>query len=181
MGAPAAMDFSDDHFLLFGLPRRYALDEAALTRRYHEVQASVHPDKYADQGDSQRRLAMQWTTRINEAYQTLRQPLRRARYLLSLVDIDADQGREMDGEFLLQQMDWRERVAEARGAWDVALLEDLLDQAKKNMAQQYRQLAAEFENYPQLGGGRAVVLLRQLMFQEKLLHDIDDALAAAEA
>jgi len=177
------MDFSQDHFALFGLPRRYALDEAQLGRLYHEIQARVHPDKHVNLSAAEQRLAMQWTTRVNEAYQVLRQPLSRAKYLLSLAGVDVDRGREMSGEFLTQQMELRETVAEARAAGDVARLEVLHGRLKRELAQEYAKLAAALE--ADLGSNSqaapAVKLLRQLMFQEKLLHEIDDALAAAEA
>ena len=181
------MDFSQDYFALFGLPRRHALDEAALGRAYHEIQARVHPDKHVNLSDAEQRLAMQWTTRINEAYQVLRQPLSRAKYLLALAGIDVDRGREMSGEFLTRQMDRRETVAEARAARDVGRLEDLHDQLRRDLGQEYELLAQELEGASEPGFSRApqaaaaTGLLRQLMFQEKLLHDIDDALAAAEA
>lgn len=171
------MDFSQDHFALFGLPRRYALDNAELDRFYREVQARVHPDRHAHLGDADRRLAMQWATRINEAYQTLRQPLSRARYLLSLAGVEVEQERRMSAEFLMQQMEWREAVAEARAALAVDELEALHARLKKEMAGQYLKLAAQFEE-PDVS--QAADLLRQLMFQEKLLADIDDALAAVE-
>ena len=174
------MDFSQDHFALFGLPRRFALDEAQLGRRYHEIQTQVHPDKHAHLSDAEQRLAMQWTTRINEAYQVLRNPLARAKYLLALAGIDVDQGRAMSGDFLVQQMEWREKVAEASAVGDVARLEDFHRQLKREVAGEYAKLARELEPYPQAAAA-PVQLLRQLMFQEKLLHDIDDALTAAEA
>jgi len=181
------MDFSQDHFALFGLPRRYALDEATLGRLYHEIQARVHPDKHVHLSDAERRLAMQWTTRINEAYQVLRQPLSRAKYLLGLAGVDVDQEREMSGEFLMRQMELRETVAAARAAGDVARLEDLDGKLKRELAQEYAKLATALEAVPEAEqasssqAAGAVKLLRQLMFQEKLLHEIDDALAAAEA
>jgi len=172
------MDFSQDHFALFGLPRRYCVDLAELDRLYREVQARVHPDKHAHLGDTERRLAMQWATRINEAYQTLRHPLSRAKYLLSLAGIEVDQERRMSPEFLMQQMEWREAVAEARAALAVDELERLHLRLKSEMAQQYQKLQTELE---QSSTAKAADLLRQLMFQEKLLADIDDALSAAEA
>ncbi len=172
------MDFSQDHYALFGLPRGYGIDLAELDRLYREVQARVHPDKHAHGGDAERRLAMQWATRINEAYQTLRQPVSRAKYLLALAGIDVDQERSMAPEFLMQQMEWREAVAEARAALAVDELERLHLRLKREMGEQYRKLQDQFEAS---ASAQAADLLRQLMFQEKLLADIDDALAAAEA
>jgi len=172
------MDFSQDHFALFGLPRGFALDLAELDRLYREVQAKVHPDRHVHLGDTERRLAMQWSTRINEAYQTLRRPLSRAKYLLALAGIEVDQERRMSAEFLMQQMEWREAVAEARAALAGDELERLHLRLKSEMALQYQTLQALFAASSLAD---AADLLRQLMFQEKLLAEIDDALTAVEA
>ena len=85
VSGPAArnhMDFNVDHFTLFGLPRLFRLDVTALDARYRELAAQVHPDRFAQAGDAERRLSLQWATRVNEAYQTLNSPLKRAQYLL---------------------------------------------------------------------------------------------------
>ena len=171
------MDFAQDHFALFGLPRRFALDNEELDRRYHELQAEVHPDRHVHLADAERRLAMQWATQVNEAYQTLRRPLSRAKYLLALAGIEVDRERRMSAEFLIEQMAWREAVAEARAAMDVEELEVLQLRLKNELALQYRQLELQFAQ----PGAQAGDLVRQLMFQEKLLADINDAFAAVEA
>ena len=108
------IDFSADHFALFALPRQQALDEAALDQAFRQLQAQVHPDRHARADDAQRRLAMQWSTRVNEAYQTLKSPLRRARYLLTLLgcDPEVENNTAMPADFLLRQMELRETVAE---------------------------------------------------------------------
>ena len=176
-----AMNFAQDHFALLDLPRSYCVDLAELDRRYREVQAQVHPDRHAHlgrSGDGERRLAMQWSTRINEAYQTLRRPISRARYLLELDGIDVDGERTMSSEFLIRQMEWREAVAEARAALAGDELEHLHLRLKGEMAPQYQKLQQLFEQSPPAG---AADLLRELMFQEKLLAEIDDALSAVEA
>ena len=176
------MDFNQDNFALFGLPRRYALDRSELERLYHEVQARVHPDKHAHLGDSERRLAMQWATRVNEAYRTLRQPLSRARYLLALAGVELEKERHMPAGFLMEQMEWREAVAEAGEAGAVSELENLHRRLRLEMAEQYQRLQTQLDAAPgEDANRRAADIVRQLMFQEKLLADIEDALAAAEA
>ncbi len=82
------MDFNADHFTLMGLPRAFRIDTAALDKRYRELQAEVHPDRFAHAGDAEKRLSLQWATKVNEAYQTLKKPLPRAKYLLHLADHD---------------------------------------------------------------------------------------------
>ena len=176
------MDFSQDHFALFELPRCFALDKSELERRYHDIQARVHPDRHVHLGESERRLAMQWATRVNEAYQTLRQPLSRAQYLLHLAGVDVAKERGMPAEFLMQQMEWREAVAEMGQAGAADELEQLHHRLKQEMAEQYQLLqslldaAATEDSY-----SAAADTVRQLMFQEKLLAEIDDALEATEA
>lgn len=175
---PQRMDFSQDHFTLFGLPRRFALDSSELDARYRELQAQVHPDRHAHLGQTEKRLAMQWSTRVNEAYQALRRPLSRAEYMLSLAGLDVHQERSMPAEFLLAQMEVREAVADARAAHDEAALDDLHRRVRKEMQAQYstlEQLLSQGDLHSAAG------LVRQLMFQEKLLAEVDDALAAADA
>ena len=108
------MSLLQDHFALLGLPRRYRLDGTDLERRYRDVQSRVHPDKHAHLGDADRRQAMQWATQVNAAYQTLKNPLARGRYLLELAghDPQVEHNTAMPTEFLVEQMELREAVAE---------------------------------------------------------------------
>ena len=168
-----------DHFALFGLPRGFAIDREALEQTYQDVQARVHPDRHAHAGEAQRRIAMQWATQVNEAYQTLKTPLARAQYLLRLGGHDprTETNTAMPAEFLMEQMELREAVAEARAAQDGDRIEALERDLRQATAQQYealRQALDEAQN-PQ----RAGEIVRQLMFQEKLLMDIEAALDAA--
>ena len=75
------MKLDSDDFELFGLPRRFALDRSELDTRWRELQAEVHPDRFAVEGAAAQRVAMQWAVRVNEAYQRLKDPLKRAAYL----------------------------------------------------------------------------------------------------
>jgi molecular chaperone HscB len=120
-------DFARNHFELLGLPARYAVDQARLEKAYRDLQSQVHPDRFAASTDADRRVAMQWATRANEAYRTLRDPLERARYLLRLKGFDTEEesNTAMPADFLMQQMEWREAVAGARSARDAAELEKL--------------------------------------------------------
>jgi molecular chaperone HscB len=175
------LDFArKDHFALFGLPRTFALDAEALERVYREIQAQVHPDKHAHLPDADKRLAMQWATQVNAAYQTLKNPLARGRYLLQLAGHDPriETNTAMPPAFLMQQMEWRETVADARAAGDDARLDELHRGLKKDMKLQYERLATALDGGDMATGAE---LVRQLMFQEKLLSDIDDALAALDA
>ena len=175
------MDFNADYFSLFQLPRTFRQDTSALDNRFREVQAQVHPDKFVQAGDAERRLSLQWATRANEAYQTLKKPLARAQYLLSLAghDVEGENNNAMPPEFLMEQMEWREAVAEARIARELGELEQLHHRVKERMANRYEQLAELLDD--QSDYATASDRVRRLMFLEKLLFDIDDAMAALEA
>jgi molecular chaperone HscB len=168
-----------DFFALFGIPRAQALDTEALEGLYRDIQAKVHPDKHAHLADNEKRMAMQWATHVNEAYQTLRDPLKRARYLLQLAghDVGLESNTAMPVEFLMAQMELREQVADARESADADGLDDLHRRLRKEIAGEYVQLQQALD-----GGdlARAGNLVRQLMFQEKLFQEVDDALAAVE-
>lgn len=170
-----------DHFSLFGLPRRYAVDGADLERRYRDLQSQVHPDKYAHLSDAERRRSLQWATQVNQAYQTLKVPLGRGRYLLELAghDPQIEQNTAMPAEFLVRQMELREAVAEARSDENVDGLEKIRDTIKCETSNQFRTLQHFLDDSHDYES--AAELVRRLMFQDKLLHEIDDALEAIEA
>ncbi|MEI7612794.1 MAG: Fe-S protein assembly co-chaperone HscB [Betaproteobacteria bacterium] len=174
------MDFNADHFALFELPPAFRIDSARLDKRYREIQSQVHPDKFANAGDSERRLSLQWATRINEAYTTLKTPLLRAQYLLTLVghDAEVDNNTAMPAEFLMEQMEWREAVFEARRAREQGDLEQLYHRVKQRMKRRYEELAELLDD--QHDYAQAADRVRRLMFLEKLLVEIDDAMAALE-
>ncbi len=94
---------------------QFAQDRAAIDARWKELQREAHPDKFAAQGAAAQRVAMQWSVRINEAYQRLKDPLKRATYLCELHDapINAENNTAMPTDFLMLQMEWREALDEA--------------------------------------------------------------------
>ena len=174
------MDFNADHFSLFSFPRAFRLDAALLDARYREIQARVHPDRFTQAGDAERRLSLQWATRVNEAYNTLKKPLLRARYLLYLAghDVAAENNTAMPVDFLMQQMEWREAVAEARTAREQHELEHLHHRLKQSMGEHYNELAVLLDDSHD--EAEAADRVRRLMFLEKLLFEIDDAIAMLE-
>lgn len=174
------MDFNADFFTLFEQVQTYRLDSRRLDKRYREIQALVHPDKFASATDSERRLSLQWATRVNEAYSTLKSPLRRAQYLLSLAghDVGAENNTAMPPEFLIEQMEWREAVDEARRARQQGELEQLYHRVKQRVKRSYDELGELLDD--QRDYVQAADRVRRLMFLEKLLVEIDDAMAALE-
>ena len=129
------MKLSDDDFTLFGLPERQAVDVQALATQWRALQAQVHPDRFASEGASAQRLAMQWAVRVNEAYQRLKDPLQRGAYLCELrgVPINAENNTAMPGAFLMQQMEWREALDDAADADAVQALDDAVATEERRM------------------------------------------------
>ena len=132
------MNLSANYFELFDLPLRFVLDKAALDRAYRALQAEVHPDKFAHAAEAEQRVAMQRATRVNEAYQALKNPLKRARYLLELagVDVAVETNTAMPMDFLVEQMEWREAADEARRAGELHELEHLHHRLRGQLAPQ---------------------------------------------
>jgi molecular chaperone HscB len=169
-----------NHFDLFHLPQYFAIDMAALDRAYHDVQSQVHPDRFVNAADAEKRVAMQWATRANEAYQTLKSPFKRAAYLCELngVDLQIESNTAMPREFLMQQMEWREALEDAKAAKDIAALDTLeaeLRAARKAEVSQIGTLL-DAKDFAQAAQG-----VRQLMFLEKFGEEISRIAEALEA
>jgi len=163
----------DDHFSLFGLPSRFDLDAQALESAWRTVAAQVHPDRYATASPAERRVAMQWAARANEAYRQLRDPLLRARYLCEQagVDLQTESNTSMDTAFLMQQMTWREMMDDARN--DAGVLAELrteLEDARQQMRAALTRLLDEQRDYAAAG-----IKVREWMFVEKLAQELAQA------
>jgi molecular chaperone HscB len=141
------------------------------------MQALIHPDRYAQAGDAERRASMQMTTRVNEAYRTLKSPVQRAKYLLELngVDVAFETNTAMPREFLMQQMEFREELEKARDASTLDLLRARLLESKKELE---NQIALVIDVQHDHRG--ASDLVRKLMFLERFGEDIDGAYEALE-
>lgn len=110
------MNLQSTDFELFGIPAQFAQDRATLDAKWKDLQREAHPDKFAAQGVAAQRVAMQWSVRINEAYARLKDPLKRASYLCELngAPINAENNTAMPADFLMQQMEWREALDDAK-------------------------------------------------------------------
>ena len=163
-----------NHFALFHLPQQFAVDLKALDQAYRDVQNQVHPDKFTRSPDAEKRVAMQWATRANEAYQTLRSPLRRATYLCEMhgVDLETESNTTMAPAFLMQQMEWREALDDARDAKDASALATLDGELANTRRVQIDEIGAALdgEDYRQAALG-----VRQLMFLEKFGDEVSAA------
>jgi len=163
------MKLDDDDFTLFGLPERHALDRAKVDARWRQLQAEVHPDRFAGDGAAAQRIAMQWAVRVNEAYQRLKDPLRRAAYLCERrgAAIQAHDNTAMPAAFLMQQMQWREALEEAADAAAVAGLEAEVVAAERTMLADVARLLDEAGDAP-----AAAAQVRALMFLNRFRQDI---------
>lgn len=172
---PAVFDFQKNYFQLFGLAERFQLDSSQLEQHYRTLQTQVHPDKFAHLSETEQRLSMQWSTRVNEAYQTLRDPVRRARYLLSLhgVDTQEETNTAMPADFLMQQMEWREAIEEAQQARDETALSGLETRLQHETRELEQQLAVKIDNEHDYAAAAGAV--RKLKFMEKLTEEIASA------
>jgi molecular chaperone HscB len=164
------MNLTSTDFELFQLPPQFAQDRAALDIKWKELQRQAHPDNFAAQGAAAQRVAMQWSVRINEAYQRLKDPVTRAAYLCELngAPINAESNTAMPAAFLMQQMELREALDEAHSEEN---LEEISSQANEYMREQLskaEQLIDQTKDYP-----AAAQAVRALLFIQKFMSDLD--------
>ncbi|MEP7100834.1 MAG: Fe-S protein assembly co-chaperone HscB [Burkholderiales bacterium] len=169
------MNLNSTDYELFDIAPRFALDRDALDQRWRALQGEVHPDKFAAQGAAAQRVAMQWAVRVNEAYQRLKDPVKRAAYLCELNDapIEAESNTAMPTAFLMQQMAWRESLDDAATA---AQVEALADEVAAHRRAALTQLESTLD--AQRDYLAAAQQVRALMFSERFAQDIDQRLEA---
>ena len=173
---------TQNYFDIFFLPQRYGLDRPQLDARYRDLQRSVHPDRFASGTDQERRVSMQQAARINEAYQVLRDPLKRGRYLLELrgIAIDERQGAHQDPGFLMQQMELRESLADVRQQDDPL---DALDRLGRDIEARSRDLEARLGEVLDADAGddaEAAALVQKMQFFLRLRHEAQELRADLE-
>ena len=164
------MNLQSTDFELFGLPAQFAQTPSVLQERWKALQAQAHPDNFAAQGSAAQRLAMQWSVRINEAYQRLKSPLQRAAYLCELhgAPIQAHSNTAMAPEFLMQQIEWREALDEAATEPALDALAASVDLAQSTLLARCAELLDTQGDY-----AAAVPVVRSLLFIDKFRHDLD--------
>ena|SRR6058998_3424343 len=164
------MNLQSNDFELFGVPVQFAQDRAALDARWKALQREAHPDKFAAQGAAAQRLAMQWSVRINEAYQRLKDPLKRASYLCELhgAPIDAHNNTAMPPHFLMQQMHWREALDEAK---TIQNMEEIASEVNKDEREQLSKIEQSLDVNKDFS--QAAQQVRSLMFIERFAHEVD--------
>jgi molecular chaperone HscB len=157
-------------FELFGLAQKFSQDRAAIDARWKELQKEAHPDKFAAQGAAAQRVAMQWSVRINEAYQRLKDPLKRASYLCELngAPVNAENNTAMPASFLMQQIEWREALDEAKTAENI---DEIALQTNEFVREQLLKIEQAID--AQSNFKLAVDHVRALMFVERFALEVD--------
>lgn len=166
-----------DYFALFGLEPRFDLDLEQLSLRYRELQRSAHPDRFANASSQERLLSVQQAALINEAYQVLRQPLSRGRYMLSRHGANLDDtDTRMDTAFLMEQMELREALAGVASASDsfeqLDKLRDRIEAMERDMVAHLQQLLQQPVDETVLDAG--IQLVRKMQFTQRLLGEVDE-------
>ncbi|MEN8179373.1 MAG: co-chaperone HscB [Pseudomonadota bacterium] len=177
------LDFSKNYFELFGLPVGFIVDGDSLAERYRELQRVIHPDRYANASEQERRLSMQGASRINEAFETLKDPIARGSYLLTLHGIQMDARKEttQDMAFLMEQIELREELEAIREQNDpYEAVMDLGTRISKQIKTLVGQMALQFEipTPDQLEEAREI--LRKMRFLQKLRTEVESAEAELE-
>lgn len=164
------LNLQSNDFAIFGIEARFELDRAALDVRWKDLQREAHPDRFATADAQAQRQAMQWSVRINEAHQRLKDPLKRAAYLCELhgAPIQAENNTAMPAAFLVQQMQWREELDEAGGLEELERMADDVAAARRAMLEGLQTTADEKHDWPELA--RQV---RALMFVERFARDVE--------
>jgi molecular chaperone HscB len=169
-------------FELFGLPAAFSVDRAQLDLQWKALQREAHPDRFASEGAAAQRIAMQWSVRINEAYNRLKDPLKRAAYLCELngAAVNAENNTSMPPVFLMQQMDWREALDDCKALKapnsKIEALEKLLDEVDTSHASALKQIALLIDDHQNFVD--AVAQVRALMFIEKFALEVQHQLDA---
>jgi molecular chaperone HscB len=167
------------HFTTFDLPATFAVDLASLSNRYRDLQATVHPDRFVNATDAEKRVAMERAVEVNEAFTTLKDPVRRAMHLLALVNIDGmdEKNTVMPFDFLAEQIEWHEALADAKLKEDEERLEEMLKELDGMLTSLGDTFAAAYkgEHFTV-----ATTLARKMRFVQKLIEEAESALADLE-
>ena len=157
-------------FELFDVPARFEQDRAQLDVRWKALQREAHPDRFAAEGAAAQRVAMQWSVRINEAYQRLKDPLKRAAYLCELrgAPVQAENNTAMPAAFLMQQMEWRENLDDTESPEGLEALADEVAAEQPRVQQELARLLDEVQDPLQ-----AVGQVRALMFIERFAQEVN--------
>jgi len=165
------------HFELFGMEPGYDLDRERLAGVHLDLQKAVHPDRFAAATPQEKRLAVQRAAQVNEAYRTLKDPVERARYLLHLngIDTEEESNTAMEPAFLMEQMEWRERLDDVASSGDpMATLLQLAGKLEQNQREMFRQMGEFFQDGSDEALQQATATVRKLRFMYRLEQQVAD-------
>ena len=165
-----------DYFQIFGIENKFNLDLKGLSERYQTIQKSVHPDKFARGSSQEQMLAVKKSTLVNDAYQTLKNPLKRAEYMLTLrgVEQPSEQASFSDNEFLMRQMELREMLAEIKFSDDVnAAVFEMTQVLEREFEQLFKAMQIQLSENTLAANKQACSDLRKLKFYQKLHVELD--------
>lgn len=165
---------SQNFFVLLKLPEAFVIDLERLDQNYQDIQKEIHPDRFASFDDKTKLESIKKTAQVNDAYQTLKSPIRRAEYMLQLhgVNIHDEKYTAVPQDFLMQQMEWREELETNKQ--NKLALEKLATEIQKNKNDIMNQLPAYFKCKDHLND--AIEITRKLNFIEKIEQHIRGAL-----
>ncbi|WP_204319124.1 Fe-S protein assembly co-chaperone HscB [Pelistega ratti] len=164
----------DTYFSLLNIAPIFALDKDQLEKAWREASSRVHPDRFAMASAAEKRIAMQWASRINQAYDVLKSPVKRAAYLCELAGfaINAESNTSMDTAFLMKQMQWREELDQVRADTEgLSRLLSTISTEEKVLEQCITELLDNKKDY-----AKASEKIRQLMFVTKVQQEIQSLL-----
>ena len=167
------MNLKATDFELFEIPAQFAQDRSVLDAKWKDLQRESHPDKFAAQGAAAQRIAMQWSVRINEAYNRLKDPLKRATYLCELngAPIEAHTNTSMPPAFMMMQIEWREALEEAETAEELEQIEHQTANYKREQLSKIEQFIDVKHDYV-----AAANEVRALMFVARFVGEIETRL-----
>ncbi len=167
------------YFAAFDLTPSFALDLKTLATRFRDLQSDTHPDRFASGSDAEKRAAMEKATEVNDAYQTLRDPVRRAMYLLWLKNVNGmdEKDTKMPHDFLVEQIEWREAIADAKLKEDTDRLEEMNTELQSVLTSLGDTFSAAYEGDHL---SVATTLARKMRFMQKLIEEVDAAMAALD-
>ena len=165
-----------EYFQLFALPEQFAIDTKLLETNFRKIQSASHPDRFVSATAAEKLASMQLATLSNEAYDTLKNAARRAKYLLEKQGIDAvaDTNTALPMNFLMQQMEWREQLEDAKAAKDIAALDELYGTLQSDAKLLETELAGLFDDKKDYAAATEVT--RKLIFIDKVCTDIQQAI-----
>ncbi len=165
-----------NYFQLFNIEASFDVDLQLLSSSYQTLQKTVHPDKFAHSSEQDQRIAVQKSAQINDAYQTLKNPLQRAAYMLVErgVDMPNEQHSFQDTSFLMRQMELREMLEDVRHSGDV---EAALLEVQRVLSTEYlalsQQMRVQISENNAASNSAACDNLRKLKFYQKLNVEVD--------